>query len=301
MDLEAFKAKIRQHFPQIPTQLLERAVPILEGWDSVVLDLDGEYIFCFPRRIEVRTQLKKEGRLLPVLAGHLAVPVPQFQFLGPDDRQEGTEFAGYPKLPGEALSMAATACLPVAQQLGGFLSDLHTFPVDKAIALGVPGGDPQGWRERYVELHIWARAHIFPRLPTDLRQSAERVFEAFLRTETHFRFQPVLIHADLVSEHILWDPDLERIQGVIDWGDAQLGDPALDFTGLYWLGGRAFVERVLCAYRLPPPESLWARIEFYTRCAPYYQIRFGLESGEQDHTEEGLKALRASLASLSPN
>jgi len=46
---------------------------------------------------------------------------------------------------------------------------------------------------------------------------------------------PILIHADLKGEHILLDssPDNKgKVLGILDWTDAQIGDPATDIAGL---------------------------------------------------------------------
>ena len=41
---------------------------------------------------------------------------------------------------------------------------------------------------------------------------------------------PVVLHGDLEASHIFWDG--ERVTGLIDFGDAKLGDPLYDFVSL---------------------------------------------------------------------
>ena len=45
---------------------------------------------------------------------------------------------------------------------------------------------------------------------------------------------PRLLHADFSAEHILLSSDGRQVVGVIDWTDAEIGDPAFDF-GYLWV------------------------------------------------------------------
>jgi len=50
-----------------------------------------------------------------------------------------------------------------------------------------------------------------------------------------------VIHGDLREAHLLMTPDGARLAGVIDFGDAVVGDPAYDFTMFWMLGDWATV------------------------------------------------------------
>jgi aminoglycoside phosphotransferase (APT) family kinase protein len=74
------------------------------------------------------------------------------------------------------------------------------------------------------------------------------------------------VHGDLFDEHLLLD-DAGCVSGIIDWGDACLADPALDFAGLYaWLG-EEFVRQVLDHYGGPVDAAIMQQIAFRARCA----------------------------------
>ena len=73
---------------------------------------------------------------------------------------------------------------------------------------------------------------MFPLLDGDTRRRAQRLFD---EVETLVDFEPVLLHADLGPDHLLVRDG--RLAGVIDWGDARVGDPALDYAWL--LNGRS--------------------------------------------------------------
>ncbi len=66
---------IQRNFPQVAVQT---ALPITRGWDSFVLEVNGELIFRFPMRDDVVAYLQKEIHLLPVLEQALSTPYSTF-------------------------------------------------------------------------------------------------------------------------------------------------------------------------------------------------------------------------------
>jgi aminoglycoside phosphotransferase (APT) family kinase protein len=85
----------------------------------------------------------------------------------------------------------------------------------------------------------------------------------------------VLIHGDLGAEHVLVDGD--RITGVIDWGDAAIGDPAVDH-------GRLMRD-------LGPIAGGGDRARFYAVCTAIEDLAFGLEAGRDSYRVNALAAL----------
>jgi aminoglycoside 2''-phosphotransferase len=153
LEIEFYRKAIEKCFPQIR---VHSCTPIFEGWDNFVLEVNSEFIFRFPRRPDVEVQLEKEIVLLPELAEVLAVSVPRFEFVWGGGEAYPGRFAGYRKLNGVPLMgeeryLAPSALL--AQQLSRFLSDLHRFPVKRAVDLRVPYNTPARWREEYERLY----------------------------------------------------------------------------------------------------------------------------------------------------
>ena len=101
MDIDLYTTLIKQNFPEIE---IRTATLNQEGWDSRILDINGELIFRFPRNAEAEANLEMQKQLLEMLGPVVSLPLPTFEF---DCRVEGHEFgrfAGYRKLPGEPLS-----------------------------------------------------------------------------------------------------------------------------------------------------------------------------------------------------
>lgn len=283
---------IQHNFPQVA---IESAHPITRGWDSFVLDVNDDLIFRFPLRDDVIAYLEKEMGLLPVLEPVLATPIPHFDYIGHGDDSYPFTFVGYRKLVGTPLedeNIASEQLLHLAPALGTFLSELHSFPAARAIQAGVEDHTPEQWRERYQERFVDLQKRVFPLLDMELRTKSARLWEDFLDNRAIFAFQPVLIHCDLACEHIFCDPERGVLTGVIDWGDATIGDPALDFVGLHQRDGRAFTERVLADYQGKVDRAFWQRIDFYLCYGPFSELLFGAYSESENFIAKGIEGLR---------
>lgn len=231
IDITTALMLIHHNFPQVAIQT---ALPIAQGWDSFVLEVNHELIFLFPMREDVIESIQKEIRLLPLLEEALSTPIPHFTYIGHGDENDPFLFVGYHKLDGLALedvNITVGQLSALAASLAIFLNELHSFPVALALQTGVQGHTPAQWRERYQERYTELQIRVFPLLDKELRTNSEQLWEEFLDNEAIFTFQPVRIHCDLACEHIFCDPVHGVLTGVIDWGDATIGDPALDFEG----------------------------------------------------------------------
>lgn len=271
-------------------------LPITRGWDSFVLEVNGELIFRFPMREDVIEYLQKEIRLLPVLEQALSTPIPHFDYIGHGDENYPFMFVGYRKLGGIALedvSIIPEQLAGLAPALATFLEELHSFPVERAVQAGVQENTPEQWCERYRERYADLQVRVFPLLDKNLRVKSEQLWEDFLNNEAIFTFQPMLIHCDLACEHIFCDPVRGVLTGVIDWGDATIGDPALDFVGLHLGRGREFTERVLACYKGTVDAAFWKRVDFYLCYGPFSELLFGAYTSNEKFIAKGIEGLHA--------
>ncbi len=299
-DLRLYRRALDRCFPQLAIRTCR---PILDGWSSLVLEVNGELIFRFPRRPEIVAALEKEMVLLPELARSLPVAVPRFEFIGRGGVEADWPFVGYRKIDGRPLGsalLASTDTGRLARDLAQVLSALHRFPVERAVQLRVPPAGPQDWRQEYRRLYAWTQRQVLPLLPPALRDRAAALWEGFLEEEDNFHFQPVLIHRDLAGEHILCDADRGAVVGIIDWEDTAVGDPALDFVGLLCDAGPELAAQVLADYQGQVDPTFWQRMAFYARICPVYEIQFGLAIGDEEHLRHGLEGLREVPARPAP-
>lgn len=296
MKADQFKRIIEACYAQFPVR---RCTLIPEGWDNLVVEVNGEYIFRFPRRPEAEAQLRKELRLLPQLAPALSVSVPRYEFLWQGGQAYPRPFAGYWKVPGVPLALDSISdeqTSRLVNQLAEILSEVHSFPVEQAVSSGMQNTSPAQWREQYRALYRRAREQVLPLLEPPIGKKATALWESFLGQDANFRFRATLVHGDLGRQHILCGPDQGVVVGIIDWGDACIGDAALDFAGLLTGCSRAFVERVLVGYTGEVDETFRQRMAFYGASTPFHEVLFGLTTDDREHLTQGLASLHASLS-----
>lgn len=231
-----------------------------EGWDFYVLEVNEEWIFRFPRRPQQMERLKQEADFLNQAAPDLSLAVPHYEVL---HLRGALPFGGYRKLPGTPLSTATCPFLSIPlRELGQFLSALHqmdNFP-------DLPGG--ANWVEKYRELEKQAAEALYPSMEVSRQEELKKLFQHLHRElgKTHLPLCP--IHGDLSAAHLLGGE--HHLTGVIDWGDACIGDPAHDFAAIWLEFGESTARRVARHYSGFIDSSFWIRADLYRRLAPVY-------------------------------
>jgi len=292
---EQYAAVIKDLFPEIEIGSLRR---IEQGWDNLLLEIDEALLFRFPRRLEQEPQLLKEIRLLPRLAEVLPLAVPNPSFVYEGGGHYASPFFGYRKIGGVPLSrehFASDHTQRLVRQLAGFLSALHRFPLQLAREVGLPLNGAQEWREDYQRLFEQVRNAVFPGLDAPVQAKWSARWNEFLEHEENFHFAPVLVHRDLTMEHILCDPDSLTVTGVIDWGDATVGDPAIDFTGMLLDYGTTVMEQALQHYQAEIDDTLRGRAAFYAQLVPFYEVLYGLAIDDAEYVDQGLERLHRNV------
>lgn len=286
---EDYRQIIVACFPELA---IESCAIHSQGWDSVAVLVNDDLIFRFPKRRDVEPQYLFERQLLPALASALPLRVPDVAFFWPSGATYPGVFIGHHLIGGQQLAiehLTAERAPGLARQLGQFLSALHRFPVELATQLGVPAGDRKAWQQRYLNQYQQIQSRVLPLLGQAARARIISNWQAFLHDDA--RFTTTLIHHDLASEHILYDPARGTISGIIDWGDAAIGDPAIDFTGLLADYGEGFTEHVLAHYQGVIDRSFRDRMRFYRTVMPLNTVLFGLDTGQEELVREGLAAM----------
>ena len=107
-----------------------------------------------------------------------------------------------------------------------------------------------------------ALAHIHAVPVSAARQAGLREVEW---DDSGYAAPPCVLHGDFRGGNVVVDPASGRLAGVIDWGNAAIGDPALDFASLVLWRGWAFVRRALAAYGAPADAGFLGRVRHHAQ------------------------------------
>jgi aminoglycoside phosphotransferase (APT) family kinase protein len=284
-------ALVRLQFPDVDP----RNVSLLgEGCDSWAFEVDGRWVFRFPKRDDVEQQLLVESRVLPLLAAHSPLPLPAFRFHGRPSGAFPRRFVGYPKLPGIPGIQLDAQAVPLekwAPVMGRFLSWLHRYPVGEVRRLGV---EEQDVTDLIDEVRSDA-LQDFHRLREVAVQAPLEKWKAFFiagaPAPAPQASPPVVVHRDLAAEHILFDPAAGEVTGVIDWSEIAVSECSVDLAAFFHWGGASGVAAALAHYDGQLEPGALARARFLAACRGVGDVGFGLETGRREYVAAGLRAL----------
>lgn len=287
MEADEVRARFTASFPEIEVARLER---LGSGWESEAWLADGQLVIRFNLTPLGPSQILKEARVLPALAPGLPVAVPQPRYVATDETGKELSFSAYDYIAGEPLNsqISGTIAERLAKEVAGFLTALHAFDLDEARRLlgdyDPVAGSPWLLRDSW-------RVEIFPIFEAEERVAIEDRWDHFMAGMDP-PDELALIHADLGPEHVLVDAETGALNGVIDWGDVTIGDPALDFAGFE----PALRRRVLAAYGGVVDGTFLNRVEFYRWLRPLHEIHYGLYwGGGRQAVDRGTRELMDSL------
>ena len=264
-DAAAVRRILSDQFPRIPNTTVRF---IAGGWDYWVYEVSNNWILRFPKRESGVLRLQRESRILPVLEHHLSILVPRYELLGQPCEDFPWTFVGYRKM--EGLGMGDFCPMPdrqdkLARQIGHLLTQLHNIPTDDPALVELPTEDRtlSHWRRTLV-----ARLNqVSHYLPDKIINLARIVLGERREIRAYIGAYRVL-HNDLTGDNLLFDREYLEVVGIIDWADISLGDPALEFVGLWiWLGD-PFLDAVLRNYDIPVDGAFLERIRSRGRIAP---------------------------------
>ena len=251
-----------------PELAMETAELFRAGQNNDLILVNGELIFRFPKYRQGIARLGRERAILNAVRGRLPLATPDYFYHNVDEEEVGRAFVGYRKLPGSSLWSEEYAQISdegtidrLATDVASFLQTLHATPLD---SISMPLGPPDsqaGWQDMFSRI----REVVYPHLTAEARRWTTERFAAFLEDDEQFAFSKVLRHGDFGTSNTLYSSEQRRVVGIIDFGHAGVGDPAVDFAGLYVSYGEPFLRR--CARVYPLINRYWERIRFYADCA----------------------------------
>jgi len=274
VDSYSARKLIEKCFPQLR---IRHSRQIVTGWENLVLEVNREYIFRFPKYRETEERLRSEIAFLPTLRRHLSTQVPDYEFIWKGGRKYPRWFGGYRKISGvtvQSLPFRKEWTRPLAAQIASFLKELHKIRYRGVRFRNIPRYLPEEWYRSIRLQYRKVRRIVYPLLDTRLRGRSEEFWQKLLSEFRDSSLEPTLIHGDLGTENLLFDPASVRLTGILDWGYMQVSDPALEFAHLF-MHKAELDEEVLKRYGMVD-SNFRKRVQWYVDSEPFYDIMWGV-------------------------
>ncbi|WP_182113080.1 MULTISPECIES: aminoglycoside phosphotransferase family protein [unclassified Actinotalea] len=193
------------------------------GWDNRTFRLGDELLVRLPSAAEYAEAVVKEQRWLPVLAGHLPLPIPAPVAAGAPGRHFPWPWSVYRWLPGESADAAPPADLTrLAVDLAAFLAALQAVP-----GPGPGPGQHNWWRGGPVDRYEHETRHALEVLAGEVDVTAAgQVWQAAVAST--WGGPDVWLHGDVAPGNLLVSGG--ALSAVIDFGTCGWGDPACDLV-----------------------------------------------------------------------
>ena len=258
------------------------------------------WIVRAPRRADVMARAAGERKALELLRRRLPVAVP-------DWRIATATIIAYPRLAGHPAAVVDPAAggyvwrfdptnPPAAftSSLAATLAALHRVDPAEAAAAGLRVRTPADIRaERAEEME---RAREILEIPDALWARWHR----WLGDDGCWPRAAAVVHGDLHPPHILVD-EAHRVVGLLDWTEAHVADPAMDFTLQFGSMGATALDALLEGYQraggVIGPGMRQHVVESWL-AYPATIASFARVTGEESHRQLAQYLVDASVAQL---
>lgn len=274
---------VRRLLAQLP-EFAHLPLAIVEPWgtDNAIWRLGGDFVVRFPRIDWAQRQVGLEAVWLPKLAPRLPIEVPEPVAVGEPAHGYPFQWAVHRWIEGRGAAPGFLGDpLQFAADLAGTVDSLRRCPVEDA--------PPARGRARPIgEYDAATRAAIASAGDLIDVDAATEIWQAAMDADRHVG-DPVWVHGDLEGNCLVRD---DRLIGLVDWGSACVGDPAVDvqvvWSDLFTERSRNdFIER-LCVDGATLARSRGAAINQACAALPYYLDTYPLIVERSWHKLEAL-------------
>ncbi len=269
-------------------------VKITDGWDSQVFVVNSRRVYKIPSTHRKGSPLK-EHFLLKLLRPSLGRLVPSHPELYLYNRgREPIQVLSYDFIPGTTLEssfpVSDSEQMAIAVSFFRILQMIHStwVPANRFLSAG---SGLSSWKGRYAEMKARFTGENYPELQGNLIDYVQSLLSDFMADLRNFRFTPTFIHGDIDPRNIIWDRPRLCVAGLIDWAEADYGDPAFDAASLFFHEGLGL--KYLKISGLAVNADAVHRIEFYHRLVPVYWIEYGYRNDDSTLIRKGTEELLA--------
>jgi aminoglycoside 2''-phosphotransferase len=231
-----------------------------EGLVNDVVIVNGDLVCRFGKHEWAAENLRQEYNCLAVARRHVEIPLPVWTWHD-DDFISYRLLGGIPLQRYHIMQAGTASRQALAEQLGSFLWQLHTIPIHDLEAQGIEPSVTNRSRTHWRQMYAEVQQELFPLLMNSARQWVHQHFTPLVDDPAFLEGPQTLMHGDLSTYHLLYNPDEKRLTGVIDFGTAGLGDPACDLAGIIEEYGESFLRDLESYY--PQIGALIERARFW--------------------------------------
>ncbi len=259
------------------------------GQNSIAILANDEWVFRVPLHSGAADSFAAEVVVLRAVQGRLPVLTPDPEIVVQIPGVEWPVMA-YRTIAGQPLereqidSLDTVAVNRLGRDLGRFMNTLHGTPVSQFNRSAVPDYDNQ---QQWDRLIADARNYLKPRVVSSIWNRLNRKLGKSIAKINRFEFKSVLRHGDLGFGNFLFDRQ-SHLTGVIDFGSAGFGDPAVDVAGLIatTVPGELLIEKVRPTY--PDIDDLLDRALIYRETFALQHALLGAKGDDEIAIKEGL-------------
>jgi len=259
------------------------------GQNNIAILANDEWIFRYPLHRDAAKSMELEVAVLRAVHGRLPVSTPNPEIF---DEVSGLEWhvMACPFIAGRVLDadqiseLGSSDLSRLGKDLGRFLTTLHSTPPSLFSSSNLRDKDgPQRW-VRFTED---VRNFLKPRITSSDWNRSNRKLKESVEKISRFQYEPVLRHGDFEFGNYVFD-DRTRLAGVIDFGSAGLGDPAVDVAAVIATNGPGdkMIDHVRSAY--PLADDLLHRARIYRDTFPLQHALLGAKGDDEIAIKDGI-------------
>lgn len=231
---------IKSKYPQIQISKIE--YNLVDGKHNDIVIINDKQVFKFAKYDWSVGFLDNEVNILNLVRKDITMPVPKIESL-----EKGIARCSYikggPLFRNTLLLMDNKSQEAIAEQIGTFLKQLHSIPLDEKNNKDIYGCPVSLSREDWLAQYDEMQRKVLPYCNSYSKEYIAQIFKPLLNNKNFLEFEPALIHGDLMPYHFLFNKS-NRINGVIDFGLSGIGDPAYDVGIILDNLGETFVKRI---------------------------------------------------------
>jgi hypothetical protein len=288
MDIGMYAEMFKENYPEI--KITEFAL-VKEGGLYDTFEINRSIIVKFPKIRKNNQHFIKEIDLLARLKEELQIAIPVLNFNNKPD--SSYRFLGYKRINGVAFDIDGDekSLSENLKILSDFFEDLSLIEPPQSESHRIISN----WKKYYLHLIEGIITKAYSHIPQNYKEDVERIINSNHSMFIHSDFNPMLIHSDLKSEHLICNPSDNIIFGVIDWGDATFGDISFEYARFLTEFGFNFYHRLIQKSTIDLSNTDFKKIAFYSVLIPFNSILNGIIFNNKTLFNTGCQKLGRSL------